>query len=285
MIQFDGHTAPVYSLAFSPDSSRLASADKGGSVRLWDAGGEHVSVQSQSQAAHHRLSLSWAPSGRNLVGGGGDDLYQITAAGESVDLRPKPVLKPVVDVGHLSDDLLAVGGGIGVHLFDLPKREARRGTQIEQKGVRRLAVHPPTKTVAWTTGEHRLRVWKITSPDKLDVPLGKQSSAVAVSNDGAVIAVGVDYSIRLFRIGTRHADREFTGHTGRVSGVAFCADGRTLASCSWDGTVRVWDLATGQETTRFPLSVGQLQSIAASPDGTRLAVSGVDGPIVVIDSD
>lgn len=283
MIQFDGHGVPVYSIAFSADSTRLASADRGGSVRLWDSGGEQIAHQ--IPPTDNRISLSWAPSGRDLIIGGGNALLRMKPTGETTDLNPKPILKPVIDVGHLSDDLLAVGGGIGVHLYDLSKREARRGTQIEQKGVRRLAVHPPTKTVAWTTGEHRLRVWKITSPDKLDVPLGKQSWAVAVSNDGAVIAVGVDYTIRLFRVGNRYSDQELTGHSGRVSGVAFCADGRTLATCSWDATVRLWDLATGKETTRFPLSVGQLQSIAASPDGTRLAVGGIDGPIVVIDMD
>jgi WD40 repeat protein len=287
MIQFDGHPAPVYALAFSPDSSYLASADKFGGVRIWDSNG----VAFQTEAPASRLALSWAPSGNSLVIGGDSVLAQLKLTNplqptiQKVDLNPKPILKPIVDLAHLSEDLLAVGGGIGVHLFDISKREARRGTQIEQKGVRRLTVHAASKTIAWITGEHRLRVWPTTSPDKLDVPLGKQSSAVAISHDGTRIAIGIDCSIRLYRVGARHPDQELIGHSGRASGAAFCADGKTLCTCSWDGTVRLWNLATGLETTRFPLSIGQLQSIAASPDGTRFAVGGTDGPIVLIDAD
>jgi WD40 repeat protein len=34
-------------------------------------------------------------------------------------------------------------------------------------------------------------------------------------------------------------------HTGRVSGLCFAQDGRTIASCSHDWTVQVWDLERG----------------------------------------
>jgi WD40 repeat protein len=34
-----------------------------------------------------------------------------------------------------------------------------------------------------------------------------------------------------------------TGHTDAVASVAFIADGRTLATGSWDGTVDLWDVS------------------------------------------
>jgi WD40 repeat protein len=39
--------------------------------------------------------------------------------------------------------------------------------------------------------------------------------------------------------------RLLQGHTLRVNDLAFSPDGRSLASCSTDGTVRVWDTVTG----------------------------------------
>jgi WD40 repeat protein len=282
MIQFDGHTVGVHALAFSPDSGLLATAGRDGSVRLWDAGGGVVREFAVPGGAG---PLAWEPSGRRLVCGTEGGLFELRMTGEVIDLRASPMLKPVATIAFLSDELLAVGGGVGIHLFDVPKRSARNIAHYEQKGVKRLVAHRESKTVAWTTGEHRLRVWKTTSPDKLDVPLGKPSFALDVSPDGTHIAVGVDYTVRLYPIGERYAHRELAGHKGRVTGAAFTADGRTLATASWDDAVRLWDVATAKEKARFPLAVGKLTGIAASPDGTRLAVAGSDGPVVLIDTE
>jgi len=38
----------------------------------------------------------------------------------------------------------------------------------------------------------------------------------------------------------------FSGHTNRVNDVAFPLDGKSLVSCSTDGTVRVWDCMSGK---------------------------------------
>ena len=38
--------------------------------------------------------------------------------------------------------------------------------------------------------------------------------------------------------------RSFRGHTGLVSSLAFCPDGRRLYTGSRDTTVKVWDLTT-----------------------------------------
>ena len=55
MIQFDGHTATVCSLAFSPDSMTLASGARDGGVKLWDAAGgvewERIPGQNRPQTA------------------------------------------------------------------------------------------------------------------------------------------------------------------------------------------------------------------------------------------
>ena len=40
--------------------------------------------------------------------------------------------------------------------------------------------------------------------------------------------------------------RLLQGHSLRVSDIAFAPDGRSLASCSTDGTVRIWDVSTGE---------------------------------------
>ncbi|MBI5760743.1 MAG: SUMF1/EgtB/PvdO family nonheme iron enzyme [Planctomycetales bacterium] len=75
-----------------------------------------------------------------------------------------------------------------------------------------------------------------------------------------------------------------TGHTGVVLSVAFSADGKRLASASYDQTVKVWDAMTGQETLTLNGHTKRVESVAFSSDGTRLASASFDGTVKVWDA-
>jgi WD40 repeat protein len=74
------------------------------------------------------------------------------------------------------------------------------------------------------------------------------------------------------------ADRAaLAGHTRLVEAVGFSPDGRTLASCGFDGTVRLWDVSRWDggrpaepETLEHPSVVF---AMAFSPDGSLLAAA------------
>jgi eukaryotic-like serine/threonine-protein kinase len=72
-----------------------------------------------------------------------------------------------------------------------------------------------------------------------------------------------------------------SGHTNIILAVAFSADGKTLASSSFDNSIRLWEISTGHVTRTLPTPNGSVLSLAFSPDGTHLVTGGADKSVRV----
>ncbi len=129
---------------------------------------------------------------------------------------------------------LAVGGGIGIWLYDTP---------THQEG-------------------------------NLLTDYMSEVESIAFSRDGRMIASGsVDGPITLWDRRTG-ALTTFTGHTDIVWSVVFSPDGKTLASDSRDGTIRLWDAITGEQKWTLTKDPKSASMLSFTPDGgTIVSVS------------
>jgi dipeptidyl aminopeptidase/acylaminoacyl peptidase len=139
------------------------------------------------------------------------------------------------------------------------------------------------------------RVWEVANGRQLAVlrppqDVGNEGKlyAVAVSPDGAVVAVGgwtrwerdEGHSIYLFDRASGRLLRHLPGLPEYVTRLAFSPDGRWLAaSLSRVKGVRLFDVRRGEETAR-DVDYGDFSlSVNFSPDGRRLLTTCYDGQV------
>ena len=211
-----GHTADVFSVAWSPDGRLLASGSADFTVKVWDAATwrERATLRGHTESVR---SVAWSPDGLRLASSAGDDTLRVWDLASQ-----KSILTIPTEFGWMTRNVVW----------------NPEGTKLASCGT-----SGPSPNV----GEGLTKIWDARTGQELLRMKGPSGLvfAVAWSPDGKRLASTGNYDvphIRIWDADTGRLIREIEGVASgvAVSAVAWSPDGTRLAAVQTD-FVQVWD--------------------------------------------
>ena len=292
------HTGEVLSVAYSPDSSLLASGSKDRTMRLWDT---KTGEQKHPPLWHGPdvVNVEFSPDGTALASSSGDqaqiwdaktveERYRrsvrgktLASAGEDSTLRLwdgtwelRRILTDdraeMTSVAFTPDGRGIVGGCTGrTILWDTETGSLLRTFTGYSGSVFSLVFSPDGAKLASGSDDMSVRLWDaksgslLRSLDWIEKDFGK----AAFHPDGRTLAIGGGRRVRLWNTSSGEHLRTLSGPQDNVLSLAFSPDGNNKE-------IWLWDARTGNHLHKLTGHKGPVHCLGFSPDGTTLASGG-----------
>jgi WD40 repeat protein/tRNA A-37 threonylcarbamoyl transferase component Bud32 len=276
-----GHAGLVWSVAFSRDGRRLASASYDGTVKVWETaeGKEMFTLKGHAGPVN---GVAFDPDGRRLASAGMDGTVKVWNTADGRQLwTGQGHSGPVWSVAFSPDGrhLASAGGDTTFTVWDAVVGKELMRLRRHSGLVHSVAFSRDGQRLASASDDRTVKVWEAVGGRELLTLRGHTDMvlSVAFSPDGRHLAsASNDRTVRIWDTADGKELLTLQGHVGPVWSVAFSPDGQRLASASEDRTVRVWEVVGGRELFTLRGHSDMVWSVAFSPDGHRLASGSND---------
>jgi WD40 repeat protein len=277
----------IQTVAFSPDSTLLATASSDRTTKIWTIG-KSEPLRTLEQPEGWIVDAEFSPDGKLIATasqGATVGVWEVHS-GRRLQLLCCP------DNFFLSASFSPDGKHVVATSRDRTARvyEVLTGRQLtllagHEESVLTAEFSPDGRRVVTASADGTARVWDPGAADQLEV-VGRHPRPVRAarfSPDGAaILAAGDDGTARLWPAGGGLELRSFR-HGQAIVSSAFSPDGTLVATASrTDGTARVWRAANGIELVRFRR--GQPERVLFAPNSRGLLITERGGAARIVDA-
>ncbi len=283
---YHGHSERVQALAWSPDSSRIASGSSDETVQIWD-------VTTGTQVGIYRghagsvSTIAWSPDGTRIASGSDDGTVQVWDATTGMQVGTYGSHSHAVCTVVWSPDGVLVASGSfdkTVRVWDASTGERVLTYRGHSDCVEAVAWSPSGTQVASGSDDGTVQVWD-ASTGRHVLTYGGHAKAVytlAWSPDGTQVASGSDDgTVQIWDTSVGEQVLIYRRHLGYVSAAVWSPNGSCIASGSFDKTVQVWDASTGKQVLTYRGHSHWVEAVVWSPDGTHIASGDYNGVVHV----
>ncbi len=259
-----GHAQAISSAAFSPDGSRIVTASKDNTAKVWDANtGAMILSFTLKEGTGIPRSAAFSPDGTRIVTACGDSTAKLWDAKTGAKVLTLKGHHGMVSSAAFSPD----GSGIVTTSNDFTAKlwDAKTGAAIFFENGKNVA-NPYLRTNSLTARASTFLM-------------------AAFSPDGArIVTAGSDNTAKVWNAKTGAEELTLKGHDGWVMSAVFSPDGARIVTAGMDNTAKVWNAKTGAEFLTLKRHLEQLTTAAFSPDGSRIVTASYDKTAKVWDA-
>jgi RNA polymerase sigma factor (sigma-70 family) len=281
-------------LAFSPDSTLLATSSADGTLTLWDTT-TGKTVRQLRGDAESVFAGAFSPNGLSLITLGREMKVCRWDVAKGKLIRTVALPMTAWRTLRLSPDgkTLAVSRAEEVRLWDTETgRELGKLGADAAKARYGLAFSGDGRTLAtdWydpDTREARVCLWDVATRQLLRqfaIPARAVGFLFFAPDNRTLASSGFgEPRLRLWDTITGRELHQHPAHDAAIRALGFTPNGQTLVSGSDDGTLRVWDAAKGRSVRELPGHPGGVSGLALTPDGRAVLSGGYDAQLLLQD--